>query len=58
MGRILPHSARRKNLSYPKGMKDGPKVLLYFHPATQPASQLSTHLFILNISATTFAAEL
>jgi hypothetical protein len=22
---ILPHSARRKNLSYPKGMKDGPK---------------------------------
>ena len=40
---ILPHSARRKDLSYPKGMKDGPKSVCIFinQPANQPTDHLS-----------------
>ena len=50
---VLPHSAQRKDLPYPKGMKDGPKSGCIFSlPASQPTAYLTIYLKW-NISATT-----
>ena len=43
MSFLLPHSARRKDLSNPEGSKDGPKSGIIFvrQPASHPADRLS-----------------